>query len=173
MRRDGSGSRNSRVAVLVSALVLALVLALATVTLASCGGLPTNHDVGQSTPTHTSSPIPSDSYIVGRISYGNYQRMTLNTIASWNGTESKDIKFKVTKPPSVVNWGISSYHSQIATSLEVWITDSNGVTNLGNGIAYGDYYIMDEVDTYTISIKAVGVSYWVRIGVENGTLTNQ
>jgi len=55
----------------------------------------------------------------------------------------------------------------------VWITDSNGVTNLGNGIAYGDYYIMDEVDTYTISVDAVGISYWVRIGVENSTLTKQ
>lgn len=92
--------------------------------------------------------------------------MMLKTIGFWKGNESRQIVFEVDKSPSVINLGYTKT-SQISTSFRLLLRSSSEAKAgmPGYWVAYNGY-ILYETGEYDIQVKASGVEWWIKIGVE-------
>jgi hypothetical protein len=118
-------------------------------------------------------PEDKETYVLppaGLIS-GGRATIQLTTIKRWQGTESTEILYKVEKTPCVINGWYES-NSQIKTVFSMNI----GYPSKTNGVeAFYFTYMspsgvlattVEEKETITIHIKASGVKWWVKLGIE-------
>jgi hypothetical protein len=117
-------------------------------------------------PTPKPSPTPNtESYLVHPYDYNKY--MQLKTVASWQGTTSKKMKFTVTQVPCIINYGWSPT-SAISSYVVVYAWDKDNVSpsaipDQGEGIWMIE---LDKEGTYTVEVEAVGAAWWLKMGVE-------
>lgn len=90
--------------------------------------------------------------------------LQLKTVLSLTGTSTTERKFTPPKVPCVINYGFERT-SQIQSDLTVFATKDY---NLWMPYTYKDIgsIILDQEGEYTIHIEAVGVKWWLKIGVE-------
>lgn len=107
-----------------------------------------------------------ESYLVRNRMEPADKIMTLKTIGFWKGSESEQIIFEVDKSPAVINLGYTET-SQISSSFRLLLRSSSeakagmpGYWSVYNG------YRLEETGEYDIQVKASGVDWWIKIGVE-------
>jgi hypothetical protein len=112
-----------------------------------------------------------ETYVFKKGFVGDYQTASLKTIKAWYGTASQDIRFRADTTPWVVNGGYTST-SQVSSSFSLTVgqaTSASGIEMLENtyttrtGIST---ILVEEKGTFTIHVKASGVNWWVKVGVE-------
>jgi len=110
---------------------------------------------------------PVDTYLVMTMLTKRY--MELKTVASWQGTSSKKMDFKAAQAPCVINYGYKPT-SQITHSISVYAWKDKqspmGLEAQSGPMRGVGCLILEEDGNYTIEVKAVGVEWWVKVGVE-------
>lgn len=105
-----------------------------------------------------------ESYVVKHSIIDEGTTMQLRTVAEWEGTGSKELKFKATEEPWVVNAG-STITSSLGSEFSVHVEwgDLFGVYDAATG--YADTVYRGTGD-FTIVVEASGCEWWVKIGEE-------
>jgi len=106
----------------------------------------------------------------------NMSSIMLRTIERWEGDGSKEIKFKATKSPWVVNAGYTPT-SQISTKFRLFVYSAAQseqplmFATFGYEETEGPFkgvhsLIVEGTGDYIIYISASGCEWWVKVGVE-------
>lgn len=148
----------------VSRLLFIFILILTTT---SCDVLENNNLFQDSSPTAQDK----ERYYIPNPRSKSPNRVSLKTIKSWEGTESRDIKYNATKAPWVINSGYTRT-SQLSAIFELSIGKTTQIlgletientVRLSNGNIIG---LIEDSGNYIIRIKASGIKWWIKIGVE-------
>ena len=107
----------------------------------------------------------NDSYVVISGDLNRTKKLvTLKTVASWSGDESKKIKFKASKSPWVINSG-ARVTSNLGSKFEVRVLkEINSVIGIYEN-SYGNTLI-EETGEFVIEVESSGCEWWVKIGIE-------
>lgn len=108
-------------------------------------------------------PVSSDEYYKA-------ERIRLNTVKSWQGTEMKEIRYNANKSPWVLNAGYKAT-SKLGSKFDVIIARE---TEMGFGleVGYGSVfngvhsYVVEGAGEFLIGIDTSGCEWWARVGVE-------
>ena len=120
---------------------------------------------------------PIEDYMVSN------KHMQLRTIASWHGSESRAIRFRIDKSPWVVNWKwepvseiarkfniIVVPESEYDPSLEYDYFKQGALAFLEMAWAPGfngeESIVVPKSGGFVILVDASGVNWWIRVGVE-------
>jgi hypothetical protein len=112
-----------------------------------------------------------DTYVFDAGLFDGWKTASLRTVKQWNGTDSRDITFTANQTPWILNAGYSTV-SQVSGSFGVTVakpTEFRGVEMLEmtnttrDGIST---VLVEEKGAFTIHVKASGVRWWLKIGVE-------
>jgi hypothetical protein len=90
--------------------------------------------------------------------------MLLKTVASWSGEESKNIRYKATKSPWVINYGATPT-SRLASKLSVRVYKK---LSSEIGLSMNDYgeTLVEDTGDFDIKVESSGCKWWVKIGTE-------
>ena len=115
-------------------------------------------------PTGTKETVGRETYLVPATLGKPLRTMELRTIAMWEGSGSRRIRYNVKQGPVVLNFG-STKTSGIASSFKVFAwkdrLSDNPQWEGGRGSL-----ILGETGDYEIEVEAIGVQWWVKAGVE-------
>jgi len=97
----------------------------------------------------------------------------LKTIQYWEGNSPREIKFKATKAPWIVNGGYTPT-SRITSSFNIMVWKEEGSYRMGTFTfehTWGPFKgvhgaIIEETGDFIIEVKATGCEWWVKVGVE-------
>lgn len=126
-------------------------------------------------PTLTQSPLlETYSEALRGARHGEGVRQRLVAVKTWEGTESKEIKYRPPKSPWVVNAGFTPT-SKIASKfdIKVWkeVTPDIRVSAVDYDGPFGKFGIIYSIVVqdgaeHIIVIEASGGKWWVKVGVE-------
>lgn len=115
----------------------------------------------------------TDTHEVGKYYYvkdGSVQFVDLFTVQSWEGTQSKEIKYHADKAPWILN---AKYNvtSQLSHAFEIRLSQKTKFEDISYGVPVhrlGQEFtaLVDDSGDFTITIQASGVEWWVRVGTE-------
>lgn len=118
-------------------------------------------------PKTQSSVQPVEAYIMQTMVSSRVGN--LKTVASWNGSSSKEITFRATTTPWVINAGYTPT-SSISTKfvVTVWKGDMGTFTHTQ---PYGQFAgvsssIIEDTGNYVIKVESSGCNWWVKVGTE-------
>lgn len=105
---------------------------------------------------------PSESYRIVELS--GPKDMMLKTIRKLDGTGPNQIQFTADCVPCVINFGYELVGTGVHKMLvSAWKGKQGDVQVANWGV---DWIFIDEKDDYTIKMDAVGVEWWLKIGVQ-------